>query len=109
MVRHKNSYGRWENLDRLPVRDCSCDKCENARSRQSSGRRRGGGAIARGIAAAGIVGAVGSAYAQPEQDDTNTEQRYGQSSAYAEGARQARNARGGTRDKGSRDRSSSQE
>jgi hypothetical protein len=34
MVRHKNSYGRWENLDRLPVRDCSCDKCERARSQQ---------------------------------------------------------------------------
>lgn len=26
----------------MPVPDCACDKCENARSRQSSGRRRGG-------------------------------------------------------------------
>ena len=77
----------------------------------AAGRAAGGvGAEAAELSlGAGIVGAVGSAYAQPEQDSTNTEQRYGQSSAYGENARQARDARVGTRDKGSRDRGSGQE
>ncbi|GIH62862.1 hypothetical protein Msi02_36790 [Microbispora siamensis] len=44
MVRHKNDYGCWENVDRLPVPGCACLKCSNAADRdaQRSQRRRRG-------------------------------------------------------------------
>jgi hypothetical protein len=41
MVRHKNDHGYWENVDRLPIPGCSCDKC--GRARRSSGSRGRGG------------------------------------------------------------------
>ena len=57
MVRHKNQYGRWENIDRLPVRDCGCDKCENARNRRGNGRARRitESAIGAAVAFGGVV------------------------------------------------------
>ena len=40
MVRHKNDYGYWENVDRLPVPGCGCDKCSQAKRRSSQAGRR---------------------------------------------------------------------
>jgi len=82
---------------------------EKRRSRGNGGnRRRGAGPIARGIAAAGIIGAVGSSTGNPHQSDTTTQKNWGDSSLRAEGARQGRTQRGATRDQGNRNRGSGQ-
>lgn len=82
--------------------DFLCDKCkkmypllvaslaEKKRERRGNGnRRRGSGPIARGIAAAGIIGAVGSSTGNPRQSDTTTQKSWADSSQRAEDARQA--------------------
>ena len=102
--------------------DFLCGKCkkmypmlaaslaEKKRERRGNGgnRRRGAGPIARGIAAAGIIGAVGSSTGNPRQSDTTTQKNWGDSSQRAEGARQGRTQRGATRDQGNRNRGSGQ-
>ena len=40
MVRHKNGYGFWEELDRLPVPGCSCNKCIRAADRDAERETR---------------------------------------------------------------------
>lgn len=67
------------------------------------------GPIARGIAAAGIVGAVGSSTGNPRQSDTTAQKNWGDSSLRTEGARQGRAQRGATRDQGNRNAGSGQE
>jgi len=67
MVMHQNSYGYWEDLDYLPVRDCCCDMCieaaklEDEESSSYDVARRAG-KVAGGIisAAIGIHGAIGN-------------------------------------------------
>lgn len=92
-----------------------CGKCRklypstaasNDRARRE--RRGGGGRVARGIAAAGMIGAIGGAATNPQQSDTTSQKQWGDSSLRAEGTRQARSARGGTRDRGNQTGGSSQ-
>ncbi len=47
MVRHKNDYRYWEEIDSLPVPGCSCNKCTRAADREVErqsrrSQRRGG-------------------------------------------------------------------
>jgi len=64
MVRHKNDYGYWEDVDRLPIPGCSCNKCTRAADRNAerqarrAQRRRSAGRIAD-IAITGAVAASG--------------------------------------------------
>lgn len=104
-IRHVNSYGYVEYLDRLPVRDCACNKCERARKQER--RSKKSGKVARGIAAAGIAGTVWGATTSPAQADTTTQKQYGESSLRREGRDRGDQAADATRDKGARDRSSS--
>lgn len=111
MVRHKNRYGYWEDLDSLPVRDCACNECIAAQRGQNTPASSGGvmGAIARGIAAAGIISAVGGAYADPQQSSNTAQQNYGKSSLEREGRRRGEQASDATRDQGYGRHNSSQE
>lgn len=97
--------------------DFLCGKCKKlypslaaslAERKRAARGGRGAGRVARGIAAAGMVGAIGASSAHPRQSDTTTQKNWGDSSLRSEGARQARSARGGTRDKGNRTGGSSQ-
>lgn len=40
MVRHKNDYGYWEEVDRLPIPGCSCNKCTRAADRDAERQSR---------------------------------------------------------------------
>jgi len=83
-----------------------CGKCRQlypstaASNDQARRERRGGGRVARGIAAAGMIGAIGGVVANPQQSDMTTQKNWGDSSLRGEGSRQSRAARGGTRDRG---------
>lgn len=46
--------------------------------------QRGGGRVARGIAAAGMIGAIGGVTANPQQSDTTTQKNWGDSSLRSE-------------------------
>ena len=72
----------------------------NQRSQRSGGSRRGGGAgrVAKGVVSAGI--ALHGASAQPQQNSDSTQKNWVQGAGMQEEARQGRQARGGTRDKG---------
>ncbi len=92
-----------------------CSKCRKlypATAQANDQRRResrgGGNRVTRGIAAAGMIGAIGGVAANPQQSDTTTQKNWGDSSLRSEGARQARSARGGTRDRGNHTGGSSQ-
>jgi hypothetical protein len=69
--------------------------------RQQEDRRAGGGgAIARGIAAAGIIGAVHASANSPGQADTSTFNYWQQSEQRREEERRSRELDEGTRDSG---------
>lgn len=91
-----------------PALAASNDERRRSRGNGGNGRRGAAGPIARGIAAAGIVGAIGSSTANPRQSDTTAQKNWGDSSQRAEGARQGRVQRGATRDQGNRNRGSGQ-
>jgi len=72
MVRHKNDYGYWENVDRLPIPGCACNKCINAADREAQrsqrrGRRGGAGRAAEGLVAGAAF--LGGLAAQPPADN----------------------------------------
>lgn len=76
MVRHKNQYGYWENLDSLPVRDCTCSACRRAR------RGERAGAIAEAVVIGGLT--LGGAVANPQQNSSDTQSNWADSTAYQE-------------------------
>ncbi len=83
-VRHKNEYGYWEEVDRLPIPGCSCSKCSRAADRDAerqsrrSQRRRDVGKAAE--AAVTIVTAFNGLIAEPPVDQVyNAGDAYDQS------------------------------
>lgn len=113
-MRHKNPYGHWENIDN-PVPDCGCDVCQKladrnqqrAERRSKKSRVRKPGAIARGVAAAGIAATVHGAANAPEQASGQTDHNWSNASAREEGANRKRKSSEETRSKGDRSRWSS--
>jgi hypothetical protein len=79
---------------------------QNFTDREERGGAKRVGRLAKGVFLAGL--AVHGAYAQPQQASGTTQHNWVGSSAQAEADRRARDARGGTRDKGVRDRGSSE-
>lgn len=90
---------------------CKCADCKEAdrrmrRARSGRSTSRGAGPIARGIATAGIVGAVyGTGTTVPMSGETPLRDE-GTRQAQGERGRRGRETQGGTRDQGGRNRGS---
>ncbi len=86
-------------------------KQQEEKRQKRGGRRRGEGAgkIVRGVVSAGFAaGALGGAVSHPQQQSGTTQQHYGQARLNEERDRRGSQASNATRDKGFRDRGSSQ-
>jgi hypothetical protein len=79
------------------------------RQRSTTPRRGRGGIVTRGIAAAGIVGAVGASAHDPGQASTSTQNYWAQSRERDADDRRSRSLDEGTRDSGNADGWSSEE
>jgi len=96
----------WEEKKRKE-REKTAQREREREARSAARQQNTAGKVARGIASAAIV--AHAAYTDPQQNGAGTQQHWGQATAQREADRQTREVRDGTRDKGVRDRGTSQQ
>lgn len=104
---HRTLSGKWFDERSYNVAVAVWEQGRDEHNSSERASRSHSGAVARGIVSAAIT--VQGAVAAPQQSDTNTQSNHGQSRLEGQRNRQARSARGATRDKGSRTGESGQQ